>query len=199
MSRPVFRRAGAVLLALFLAACGGGKSGPQKPTAAGLTTEGWRSFEAGSLDEAAGRFADAADLDGAYTDARTGLGWVALRRSDFAGAEIRFAAALDLDSTAAGARGGNVVAAAALDRPAEARDRGLALLAADPQFVFAHDRTFSASDVRWLVARAALDLGDDATLLAQLDVLAPGNGLDPAAADFAERVLALLESLRGSV
>ena len=188
-------------LGLLVLGCGGsgGPVVPPEPTASGLTAEGWRSFEAGSLDEAASRFSDAADLDSAYADARTGLGWVALRRSDYAGAEIRFAEALDLDSTAVGALGGNVVVAAALDRPAEVRDRGQALLDDHPQFEFAHDRTFSASDVRWLVARAALDLGDDETLLAQLGVLAPGNALDPAAADFSEQALALLESLRRSV
>jgi len=195
------RRCGAWLLALTVLGCGGGSNPPPRPnpTAAGLTAEGWTSFATDSLDAAAARFNDALALDAGYADARTGLGWVALRRNDFAGAETAFAAALSLDSTAVDAAGGSVVAAAGLDRPMEVESRGLALLAAAPGFAFAHDPGFSASDVRWLTARAALDLGDDAVLLAQLDVLAPGNGLDPAAADFPERVLALLESLRDSV
>jgi cytochrome c-type biogenesis protein CcmH/NrfG len=188
------------LLALIGLGCGGGgTTGPSEPTAASLTAEGWRSFETDSLDTATARFTDALDLDPGYADARTGLGWVALRRNDFDGAETAFTTALSLDSTATAAWGGAVVTAAGRDRSTQVRSRGLELLDADPQFVFAHDPNFSASDVRWLVARAALDLGDDVTLMAQLDVLAPGNGLDPAAADFAERVLALLESLRGSV
>ena len=85
------------------------------------------------------------------------------------------------------------------DDPASVRARGATLLAANAAYVFTHDRTYSTSDVRWFMARAALSMADYPAVVAQLDVLSPGHGLDPASVAFVERAAALLETLRATV
>ena len=192
----------AVLLLVLLGfgvGCGGETTKPPGPSASELTAEGWTAFSAGDTATADARFRDALAVDPSYADAHTGRGWVAIRGRDYDGAETHFAAALAADSTARDAQAGRTVAAAGRDDPATVRDTGLALLEAVPEYRFAHDPEVSASDIRWLVARAALDLGDYVTAVAQIEVLAPGSGLNPDAADFLEEALALLESLRGEV
>lgn len=195
---------GVVLAVLVVVGVGlgfgcGGSTEPASPDAAELTSEGWKAFSAGDTATARARFLDALTLDPGYADAMTGQGWVAIRRGKYDAAGAHFEAALAIDPEALDAEAGEVVAAAGGDDPATVRTVGLALLNADPQYRFAHDTSVSASDIRWLVARAALDLGDYAAAAEQLSVLAPETDWNPEAADFLEEALAALEALRGEV
>ncbi len=188
------------VLALLLAGCGGGGgTKPGGPTAEGLTAEGWTAFESGDFPEAAARFDDALVLDRTYQEARTGRGWARLRSADYAAARADFDTVLTASGTAVDARAGRVVVSAALDQPATARSDAEALLAAAPGFVFSHDPEMASTDVRWILARADLDLADYPAAVEQLDVLAPDHGLNPASAGFLAAALALLESLRATV
>lgn len=188
-----------LVLTLLIGGCGGGGSGPEKPTAASLTREGWIAFEAADYATASARFADALALDPEYTEAFVGQGWVAVRDRELDVAEDRFDQALLRSAQAADATAGQVLVAVGRDDPGSVRARGAALLARNAAYVFSHDRTYSASDVRWFMARAALDMADYAAVVAELDVLSPGHGLNPEAAAFVERAAALLESLRATV
>jgi len=190
---------GWLLLAVLFGGCGGSTSGPPAESAAGLTARGWEAFEAGDYATAAERFAAALDLDAGFLEAMTGQGWADLRRGNLSGAGDRFDAALDRDPSLYDAAAGRMLVEAGSGDPTGVIRDGSAILEAVPGYVFTHDRDLSASDLHWFLARAALDLGDDARVLAELDVLAPGHGLDPEAADFADRVLALLETLAATV
>ena len=190
----------AVLLVAVAAGCGGGGgTEPPDPTAAGLTAEGWDAFETGDAATADARFTDALALDADYADAYTGRGWVALRGDDYAGATAHFASALARSAAARDAAAGRVLAEAALDHPQTVRDEGLSLLAAQPGYSFSHDSSYSATDLRWLVARAAMDLGDYQTAVDQLDLLTTNPVPDPQDVGFVEAALALLEDLRDQV
>ncbi len=191
----------ALVLGALLAGCGGG-GGPTRPpegTPASLTDEGWAAFERGAFDTAAARFDDALALDSTYVSAVVGEGWAGLRSGDLAGSLDWFDRALASGPNRLDALGGRTVDLAGLARPSEAKAAGLQLLGLSPSYRFVHDESYAASDVRWIVARAALDTADYAEAKAQLDVLSPGNGLDPAAVDFVDRALALLEALRATV
>jgi hypothetical protein len=132
-------------------------------------------------------------------EALLGRGWVRLRLGDLAGARTAFNAVLDADSEYADARAGLVLVEAGEDDAEAVLAAGEALLALAPDYAFSHDADYTVSDVRWLMARAALDAGDFEAVAGHLDALAPGHGLDPAAASFPEDALALLESLAASV
>ncbi len=189
-------------LVIFLAAgCGGGDggTGPDGPTAASLTAEGWDAFETGDLAAADTSFAAALDLDADFADAYTGRGWVALRGEDYDGAGQHFFTAINKDFSARDARAGRLLAEAAKDHLDTVLDEGSAFVTAQPDYVFSHDPTYSASDIRWLVARAALDAGDYETAAGQLDALTTGEVPDPEEAGFLEAALALLEELRDRV
>ncbi len=187
------------VLLVVMAGCGGGGGGPEKPTAASLTQEGWTAFEQGDLETASARFADALAVDPEYAEAFVGEGWVAVRDRELDVAEDRFDEALLRSAQAIDATAGRVLIAVGHDDPASVRARGAVLLAGNAAYVFTHDRTFSASDVRWFMARGALSMADYPAVVSQLDVLSPGHGLDPASAAFVERAAALLESLRATV
>jgi hypothetical protein len=188
-----------VSLALLAGGCGGGGSGPEKPTAESLTREGWTEFEAGDFATASARFSDALALNDQYPAAHVGMGWVGIRTGDFTAAQTRFDQAAALGASSTDTNAGEVLVAVGRNEPEAVRESGASLLLATPNYVFEHDRTYSASDVRWFMARAALEMADYAAVAAQLDVLSPGHGLDPAAVTFVERAAALLESLRATV
>jgi hypothetical protein len=188
-----------VSLALLVGGCGGGGSEPEKPTAESLTREGWTAFEAGDFVTASARFSDALALNDQYPVAHVGLGWVEIRTGDFVAARARFDQVTALGASSADANAGEVLVAVGENEPESVRESGAALLLANPNYVFTHDRTYSASDIRWFMARAALEMADYAAVAAQLDVLSPGHGLDPATVTFVERAAALLESLRATV
>lgn len=202
--RALAPRATTICFGLFLlvlaAGCGGGGgTEPPDPTAASLTAEGWDAFETGDAATADARFLDALALDPDYVDAYTGRGWVALRGDDYAGATGHFSSALARSAAARDAAAGRVLAEAALDHPQTVRDEGLSLLAAQPGYGFSHDSSYSATDLRWLVARAAMDLGDYPTAVDQLDLLTTDPVPDPQDVGFVEAALALLEALRDQV
>jgi hypothetical protein len=192
-------------LGVCAAGCGGdGGTQPPPPTAAELTAEGWSRFEAGEMDTAAARFDEALALDDAFADALVGRGWTRLRTARYAQALPAFDAVLgsgrETDTPEKrDALGGRVLAWDGAGSPDAVIPDGLALLEGDSDYVFRHDGAYSASDVRWLVARAALETGRYSQVVAQLDVLSPGHGLNPNAAGFPEQALALLESLMDAV
>jgi len=161
---------------------------------------GWAAFEAGNFDLARSRFLGAlAAGEEDSVGARVGAAWSDLRLGDHAAARGGFEAVLADTAGVPDALGGLVLASAAGNDPVAVRNAASSLLGAAPNYVFAHDSGVSASDVRWFLARAALDLGDLDLAAAQLDILVPANALDPEAAGFVEAALALLESIQGEV
>jgi hypothetical protein len=194
------------LAVVVLAGCGGdgGTQPPPPPTAAELTAEGWTFFEAGEMDSAAARFDRALGIDETYVDALVGRGWTLLRTGQVNASIQSFDAVLGTGrptdtADRRDALGGRTLAWAGAGDPDSVVPDGLALLEAAPDYVFRHDATYTASDVRWLVAKAALEAGLFEEVVAQLDVLSPGHGLNPDAAGFPEQALALLEALMDDV
>ncbi|NNF08256.1 MAG: hypothetical protein HKN21_15945, partial [Candidatus Eisenbacteria bacterium] len=169
------------------------------PTAADIVALGWSAFEAGEFSKAASEFEDALLAVSGLEEALVGRGWAAYRQNQSAAAAADFDGALAQNPASNDARAGAVLVAASENRPGDLVPLGLVLLASNPDYTFSHDVSVSASDIRWLVAQAALDIGDFPEVVRQLDSLSPGHGLDPESADFVQRALEILESLRDSV
>ena len=174
------------------------------PSADVLAGRGWTAFEAGDYAAADDRFDEALATYLTHVDARIGKGWVALRTGLYDDAEAIFAQAVigvgDLsDPEVRDALGGTVLAWAGIGNVDQTRQAAETLLLVDPAYAFAHDATYSASDVHWIAARAALDQGDPEGAVPHLDAIAPGHGLDPADPGFVEQALALLSALAATV
>jgi len=182
------------------------------PSAAELTDRGWTAFTAKDWDTAMGWFLVALETAPGHGEAFLGRAWTRLRaigESDATDEVVartyeaiarEFALYLARDDSMEDARSGLILAYVGADHaPDIVVAEGETLLQRQPGYVFAHDTSYTASDVRWLVARAALDLGDYVKTAAHLDVLSPDHGLDPAAAAFPEQALALLTELQSQV
>jgi hypothetical protein len=161
--------------------------------------EGWAELRSRSLADAETRFEEARSACRDDGEALTGLGWVRLHEGAAEEALDFFDRASEAAPEEVDPVAGRVLAYALLERRTDTRSEGLLVLSRSPEYVLGGDPSYAASDVRWVVARAALDLADYVTVAAQLDVLSPGHGLDPASAAFPERALTLLESLRAAV
>ncbi len=187
-----------LVLLVLLPGCGD-DSNPVAPDLDAIREAGWTAYVSGDLDEAEARFEEVLGFAPGDPGSLTGLGWVALDRREIIEALDHFSAARMGAVAVPDAQSGVILAEAARDHAAEVIAEGESLLLAIPDYVFPYKDDYGADDIRWMIARAALDLGDYDRVVAQLDLLSPGHGLDPAQADFIEASLALLESLRGSV
>lgn len=161
--------------------------------------DGWAALRSRALSEAESRFLEAEDTCTEDEEPLTGLGWTRIHGGAAQEALQYFDQATAVAPEELDPLAGRVLAYSLLDRRAETRSEGLTLLSRSPNYFLTGDPTYAASDVRWLVARAALDLADYATVVAELDVLQPDHGLDPLSAAFPERAMALLETLRATV
>lgn len=76
-------------------------AGPRSPEFRNLMARGWTDFAAGSYDEAAQSFAQAASLDSSSAEPFYGRGRVMMARQDFDQAVIQFRQAVERDSSSA--------------------------------------------------------------------------------------------------
>lgn len=186
-----------ILVAGLCVGCGG--SEPSAPSTDQLVSEGWAAWTVGDYATAEARFAAVLGQDPAHAGAATGMGWTHVRRNALDLARATFDVALAAAAPPVDAASGRFLVQAAASQSQEVVTRGLEFLQNHPTYVFVHDPSFATPDIRWLVARAALAVGAHETLVAQLDILRPGHGLNPEAATFPEEAATLLEALRSTV
>ena len=148
-----------------------------------LTAQGWSAWELGDYETAQSLFNDALNFDVNYADAFNGLGWTALRQGELQTAVNRFETAISKGLVTQDARVGAL--AVFRDLPGQlpkAMNYGVSVLENDPQYEFSHDPTINVDVVRLMLAQVFFRLGESFFSYAQeqMDVLVPGNGLDPA-------------------
>jgi tetratricopeptide (TPR) repeat protein len=172
----------AALLATLLVGCGGGGGGDSSPTgptepttAAGYVTRGWDRFEQGNKTGALSDFNEAISLDQSLGSAHAGQGWARLAQAtssiSMQAAVSSFANAAASGETSAYVTAGKAAAhlgsgTAFLDSAITAAQ---AALSADPTFVFSHQASFDAKDLRLVVAFARVRQGDFAAALVAAD------------------------------
>ncbi len=148
-----------------------------------LILTGWAAWEAGDYSAAGTLFQNALNLDSRLAEAYTGLGWTALKQNDLAAAAAGFNAAVQRDPATEDARVGGLIVYRELPNGlSQAMVYGSQALQRAPDYVFSHDPAVDAALVRLLLAQVYYLSGSLWFPQAQalLDVLVPGNGLDPA-------------------
>ncbi len=148
-----------------------------------LTTAGWAAWAAADYTAAEQSFLAALGHDPDHADAFTGLGWTALKEGDLQAAADRFDEAVAREPVNEDPRVGGLIVHRELQGGLPiAMAFGFAALANDPSYVFSHDPSIDADLVRLMLAQVCFlngeSLFDEAQTL--LDLLVPGNGLDPA-------------------
>lgn len=163
---------------------------------------GWQKFEADNFAAAAADFNEAVGLDANYAEAFAGHGWCLLRLDQLTTALGQFASSVGLGGGST-ANSGKSIADLNLGNHADAVSAVDAVVTitsgtASP-YTFVHDTSITERDLVWIKARAHYLLGQFAQAQIAVDVLAPGNGLDPSSPTYEADLATLIETLRPTI
>ena len=201
----------AITLAGLAAGCGGGGAGTTQPPPVDPIVAGWTAFESGDFAGARGHFAEAVAADPTSADAKDGLGWSLLfiapgatgADDSLLAAVSDFDGAISLAPSSPDAYAGRAAAERGLAAVASSHD-SLAIVSADaalglsPAFQFAHRTSIDWKDLRLIIADAAFARGDYTRTNTEVVNLG-GTAIDPGAPNFADDMLAQLETLTGVI
>ncbi len=141
----------------------------------------WEAYENGNYSEALKFFLDIVEQDSTLADGYNGLGWCyasnAIDSLEKARENFNFANALD--STFNDALAGRGFVLLALKRYSSAVNDFNMVIQNDPNFIFTHNTSINASDVRLGLAEAGFYRQRYSYAQEQVNILAPQNGLDP--------------------
>lgn len=164
---------------LALSSCGEDEGPGSSLTAAQHNEEGWSSYILGDYALARSHFAEALRLEPELSEARLGLAWTKAQEGEYLSAvadfdHVLFSGALMEDAFAGRA-------AAALEVP----DDSLAVASAEStlarniHYFFVKRPEYNFYDLRLILAQAYFALSRYSKAQEQVDVLDPGNGLNP--------------------
>lgn len=179
-----FVRTGRLVLALLLLIPAGACS--KKSTDSGTTAEeetnlGWAAFEANDIATARTHFTAAININFEYAEAVLGIGWVSTLEGNLRGAQTNLERAIYLGLDNFGANVGlAVVLRDRLDFTNSIVHARLVITSL-PAYVFSHRTSVDWKDLRLIIAQCCYRLGGNyfSDAQAEVDILDPGNGLDP--------------------
>lgn len=188
------------------------KSTDTGPDVEELIDQGWTAFEAGDLESAYTYFYDAINADSDDAEARHGMGWVQLMEGDLDAAWVAFDRAQYFELQHFGAEVGMAIVYRDLPDYSLAISSANTVLSSIPAYVFPHMSSVDWKDLRLIIAQCSYRKGeayfDDAQ--AEVDILDPDNGLDPADSDtwvvgsvtyatYAEALMMAIEALESDI
>ncbi|MFQ5752388.1 MAG: tetratricopeptide repeat protein [bacterium] len=165
-----------LLFSLTFMRCGGHPTEPELRSPDELTAEGWVAFEGGDFSLAAAKFDSAIVSDSNFVDAFNGAGWAYGRLALFDTASVRFERAIKLAPNLVEAHAGATLIFHVLNRFTDAIAEAISTLEAEPAFVFSHDSSIDALDVRITLALSYFSIADFVNAAAQMDIIDPANG-----------------------
>jgi tetratricopeptide (TPR) repeat protein len=180
-ARPLQGLLPLLIAAALLAAPGCSKSGPGS-RAAEETALGWTAWEAGDYTTARTHFLSALGEEADYTEAHLGLGWSHAFLGSLPQAVTALTNALAGDPITADPQAGLAIVLRDLPDLDGAITAADAALSITPAWSFSHRTSIDWKDLRLVLAQCYFRKGS-ATFTqaqAQLDLLDPDNGLDPA-------------------
>jgi len=170
----------ALAVALLLSSCGEDE-GPGM-TAAQHNEAGWASYNSRDYSGAHSHFSEALGLDPGLTEARLGLAWCSAQQGQHASALADFNEIIDTgpDTLVTDAFAGRAVTALAMESDSVAIASAESTLARSAKYSFGRHPDFDWRDLRLVMAQGYFGLAQYADAQAQVDILDPDNGLDPA-------------------
>lgn len=155
---------------------------------------GWAAYERGNWLQTS-YFQQALTVDSLFAEAWMGLGYVHIEQGSIDQASIEFQTAVDIDTSLVAAYAGNAYCLAALrdDFGAEA----MALTAIEkggPDFVFEHNTAITTPSLRYLLATVYFRNQNYLAAQGEIDLLIPGNDLNPDSREYVAEMLALIDS-----
>lgn len=159
-------------------------------TAEMYLADAWDAFAAQDYVSALASFGGAQVRNPTGAEARIGEGWCDFYLEDYAGSVLAFGSALALDAASLDALAGRAFAYSASGGWSLAEEDAQAVLDENASYVFARDEGFDYFDLHSIIALAAFEQDDFAGAQAQVDFIAPGNTLNPAADDYTDRLSA---------
>jgi len=197
---------------------GGNESTPSSTVqarATSLTYEtslGWTEFEAGEYNTSKACFQTALQFDASHADASSGLGWSNAMLGSLSDAVTAFLAANSAGLTTEDANAGLAVAYRDLPDLNNAISYANTVITNEPSYVFSHRTSIDYKDMHLVMAQCYYRLGESSfsDAQAQVDILDPGNGLDPGTPGtwvvdsvtyntYAEALLMKIEELEASI
>lgn len=160
-------------------------------------TLGWEAYEARAWDQFY-LFQQAISEDSSYAEGYMGVAWFHIEHGFIALAQSEFQQAIELDPTLVAAYAGNAYTLAAMGILGDAltmADAALALGGED--YVFEHNPEVNGTSLHLLLASTFFRLGDYASAQVQVDIVLPGNGLDPQSPTYVPDLMLLIASLGG--
>ncbi len=185
-----------IFLAMCLAvlvgiSCGEDKqpTGPvEEPSVNEQMELGWGYFERAVYDSAKMEFEEALALVPSHADAHNGLGWSVLflalppSNEPMDEAVTAFEQAITYELFAADPQVGLAIAYQSEDDFQSAVDNAREALTLEPTYSFRHRQTINYLDIHLILAQSYFGLGEASypEAQAEVDILDPDNGLDPA-------------------
>ncbi|MFH1313735.1 MAG: tetratricopeptide repeat protein [Candidatus Eisenbacteria bacterium] len=185
----------ALVLCLFMG-CGENGCKPEA-TPEQLTREGWDRFEDNQYQGALLKFDQALGRDPGHGEAYNGVGWCCANLDSLEAGIDAFDHAISHGVITADPRAGKAV----IYRDLEPVDFQTAIgwadsaLAIDSDYVFSHDTSLDWKDLRLILAHSYYGLSQYDEAKAQVDILNPGNTLDPGSDTYVEDLLAEIQRL----
>jgi tetratricopeptide (TPR) repeat protein len=209
-ARPVSTRLPVALALLLLAAgCSKDGAGSRAPEETEL---GWTAWEAGDYTTARTHFLTAVSEDDGYADAHHGLGWAQAFLGSLPQAVTAFTNAKSEGLDTPDPDAGLAVVLRDLPNLDGAIASALAVLDASSAWSFSHRPSIDWHDLRLILAQCYFRKGPDTydEAQAQVDILDPANGLDPASPPtwtvgaitydtYAEALLMAIEALEAAI
>ena len=202
-SRPhPLQTAGLLSLLLAISGCtrvvddggGGGHANCDPPCYASL---GWEAYEAQQWDQVY-LFAVAASLDSTFGEAWMGLGWCHIEQGYIGVAQEDFQRAIDLDTSLVAAYAGNAYSLAASRNLVDALAMAqIALEKGGDDYLFEHNAAVTGNSLHVLLASIYFRVGDYGSAQIQVDIVAPGNGLNPFSPTYVQELMLLISTLGG--
>ena len=180
----------ALITAFGISGCG--EDEPEGPTAEEITNEGWTLYEARDYISALAKFDEAVSEDSNYVDAYVGMGWSYGKMTQLADCISSFQTVLAKDAQNQDALAGIALAYLANDEYDQAIANASQVLASNPNYSFAHGNVTSRN-LHIVLAESYYYKGDFENAQSQVDILNPGNGLNPADEDYLAELLKEIE------
>jgi hypothetical protein len=167
-------------LLVFISSCGDDEGAGPGMTAGDHNAAGWSSYAGEDYASARASFEQALGIDIGLTEARLGLAWCKAHEGEYSAAFSDFDVVREAEQYVADAFAGSAATALGASQDPLAIAHAESTLARSPAYEFGRRPSYNWRDLRLILAQGNYSLAQYGDAQAQVDILDPDNGLDPA-------------------